>query len=127
MSKGGSKGLDSSWELSNLAAQAADEKKAQAIMLLDLQAVSLLADFFVLCNGTTPIQVRAIAQNVQDSLEAAGFRLSRSEGMQEGRWVLLDFGVVIVHVMHEREREFYNLERLWNQARLVPYQAAASA
>ncbi len=112
--------------MSTLAAQAADEKKGQAIALIDLQSVSLMADYFVLCNGQTPIQVRAIARHIEDKLAEAGYQLRRVEGMHEGRWVLMDFGAVIVHVMHEHEREFYNLERLWNQGRLVPYQAATA-
>lgn len=116
-----------SHELSTLAAQAADEKKAQAIAMIDLQAVSLMADYFVLCNGQTPIQVRAIARHVEDKLTQLGYRLYNLEGMQEGRWVLMDFGTVVVHVMHEHEREFYNLERLWSQGRLEPYRSAATA
>ena len=112
--------------MSTLAAQAADEKKGQAIALIDLQSVSLMADYFVLCNGQTPIQVRAIARHIEDKLAEAGYQMLRVEGMQEGRWILMDFGAVIVHVMHEREREFYNLERLWNQGRLVPYQEATA-
>ncbi|MBI6546635.1 MAG: ribosome silencing factor [Cyanobacteria bacterium NC_groundwater_1444_Ag_S-0.65um_54_12] len=117
--------MDYSRQLSELAAQAADEKKARAIALLDLQAVSLLVDYFVLCNGSVPLQVRAIAQHIIEQVSAAGYRLYHAEGMTQGRWVLLDFGVVVVHVMLDREREYYGLERLWSQGRLLPYQASA--
>ena len=118
--------MDSRHPIATLAAQAADEKKAQAIVLLDLEDISMMADYFVLCNGNTPIQVRAIAQHIEEKLTAAGYKLYRSEGMQQGRWVLLDFGTVIVHVMHEHEREYYNLERLWSQGKLIPFQTEAA-
>jgi ribosome-associated protein len=119
--------LEYSRSLSNLAAQLADEKKAKAIVLLDLEEVSTMADYFVLCNGSTPIQVRAIAEHIEDKLSEAGYKLYHVEGMSQGRWVLLDFGVVVIHVMLDREREFYGLERLWAGGRMLPYQAAASA
>lgn len=119
--------MEHSRTLSNLAAQAADEKKAKAIVLLDLEAVSTMADYFVICNGATPLQVRAIAQHVEETLTEAGYRLYRPiEGLTAGSWVLLDFGVVIVHVMLDREREFYGLERLWTGGKMLPYQAATA-
>lgn len=124
--KGGSLGLDRSREISTLAAEAADDKKARAIVLLDLEAVSSMADYFVLCNGSTPLQVRAIAQNIEERLTTAGYRLYHVEGKGEATWVLLDFGVVVVHVMVDKAREFYGLERLWSQGRIVPYQAATA-
>ncbi len=114
--------------ISNLAAQAADEKKAKAIVLLDLEEVSSVADYFVLCSGSTPLQVRAIAQNVEDKLIEAGYKLYRPiEGMASGNWVLLDFGGVVVHIMLDREREYYGMERLWGQGRMVPYQSEAAS
>ena len=116
-----------SQDLSLLAAQAADDKKAQAIVRIDLHSISLMADFFVLCNGHTPIQVRAIAQHIEEQLAAAGSKLRHCEGRHEGLWILMDFGSIIVHVMQEHQREFYNLERLWSQGRLLPYQAAVTA
>lgn len=120
--------MDYSRAISNVAAQAADEKKAKAIVLLDLEEVSTMADYFVLCSGSTPIQVRAIAQHIEDKLTEAGYKLYRPvEGMAVGNWVLLDFGVVVVHVMLDREREFYGLERLWGQGRMVPYQTEAAS
>ncbi len=126
--KGATSSLELSRTLSTLAAQAADEKKAKAIVLLDLEEVSTMADYFVICNGATPLQVRAIAQHVEKTLTEAGHKLHRPiEGMTAGSWVLLDFGLVVVHVMLDREREFYGLERLWTGGRMVPYQAAASA
>lgn len=118
--------LDSSYELSQLAAVAADEKKATAIIMLDLEQVSAVVDYFVICNGSSSIQVRAIAHHIEDRVTQAGHKLYRIEGMAHGTWVLLDFGVTVVHVMRDREREFYNLERLWATGRMVPYQVATA-
>src|SRR5688572_17609050 len=94
--------------LVELAASMADEKKADDIKIMDVQGVSLLADYFLLCSGQTSIKVRAIAQYVEEELTKAGHKLYGMEGMADGLWVLMDFGTVIVHVMREQEREFYN-------------------
>ena len=99
------------------AAAKADEKKADDIRILDVEGISSLADFYMLCSGQTTIKVRAIAQFVEEELTNAGHKLYGAEGMSDGLWVLLDFGTVIVHVMRTQEREFYNLERLWSQGR----------
>lgn len=109
-----------------LAAAKADDKKADQIKILDVEGVSLLADYFLICSGQTSIKVRAIAQHVEEELTNAGYKLYGAEGMSDGIWVLLDFGTVIVHVMREQEREFYNIERLWSQGRLENWQPAAA-
>ncbi len=100
-------------ELALAACEAADDKKALRPVLIEVEAVSSIADFFVICSGSTPIQVRAIADHVQDRLQELGATVGHVEGVQQGRWILLDSGVVVVHVMLEVEREFYALERLW--------------
>lgn len=110
-----------------LAAEKADEKKADEIKILDVQGVSLLADYFLLCSGQTSIKVRAIAQHVEEELTKAGYKLHGMEGMQDGIWVLMDFGTLIVHVMRTQEREFYNLERLWSQGRVEEWNPQAAA
>lgn len=97
-----------------IAAEAADDKKALGITLIDVEAVSSVTDYFIVCSGHTPIQVQAIADHVEDRLAAAGAPAPHVEGAAVGRWILLDFGVVVVHVMLDKEREFYNLERLWS-------------
>ena len=102
-------------------AEAADDKKACNITLMDVERVSSVTDYFVLCSGATPIQVKAIAQHVEKKLLEAGCMLYHSEGANVGNWILLDFGVVVVHVMLEREREFYNLERLWSNGKVVAW------
>ncbi|MEB3222200.1 MAG: ribosome silencing factor [Candidatus Sericytochromatia bacterium] len=99
--------------LVELAAHKADDKKADDIRIFNLDGVSLLADYILLCSGQTTVKVRAIAQHIEEELTKAGHKLYGSEGWSEAVWILLDFGTVIVHVMRSQEREFYNLERLY--------------
>lgn len=110
-------------KLAEIAAEAADDKKATQITLIDVEAVSSVTDFFLVCSGSTPIQVKAIADHIAEKLEEAGLPTPRIEGQSLGHWVLLDFGVVVAHVMLEKEREFYNLERLWSHGKLTPWPA----
>ena len=112
--------------LVELAANKADEKKGDDIKLFDVQGVSMLADYYLLCSGQTTIKVKAIAHFVEDELTKAGHKLYGSEGQHDGLWVLLDFGTVIVHVMRTQEREFYNLERLWSHGRAETWAPTAN-
>ena len=112
--------------LVELAAELADAKKADDIRLFDVEGISLLADFGLLCSGQTSIKVRAIAQHVEEELTKAGHKLYGSEGLSDGLWVLLDFGTLIVHVMRTQEREFYNLERLWSTGHVEAWAPAAN-
>ena len=100
-------------------AEAADEQKAFDIVTLDLQGVSLIADYFVICSGRSTVQVKAIAEHIEEFLEKKGQRVLHREGKRDGQWVLLDYGSVVVHVFKEEERRFYALERLWGDAQLV--------
>lgn len=104
-----------------LAAKAIDEKKGREITILELQELSLLTDYFVICTGTSRVQTQALAENVEEKMEKAGASVSRREGYPEGRWILLDFGGTIIHIFQEEERRFYNLERLWADAPIIPY------
>ncbi len=93
------------------------EKKAIKPIILDLAGISNVTDYFFICSGKTPIQVRAIADNIIDKVNEQGSMPPKKEGYQEGRWVLLDFGHIVAHIMHESEREFYALENLWHDAK----------
>lgn len=115
----GNAGLVESANLARVAALSASDKKAKEVKILDIRSISTVADYFVLCSGTNTTQVRAIADNVEEALSGGGLPLHHMEGYQNGRWVLLDFGDIIVHVMHEDERSYYNLERLWGDAQEV--------
>lgn len=99
-----------------LSAKAAIDKKAERLKLLDLTRLSGFTDYFVICSGTSDRQVQAIADSVTMALEEVGCELHSTEGYGEGRWVLLDFGDVVVHVFLDALREYYDLEALWAEA-----------
>lgn len=105
---------DDSRALALLAAEACDDRKAVDIRLIRVEEVSSLADWFLICSGLTDVQVRAIARSVEDAIEQETGRLPlRREGQSEGRWVLLDYGELIVHVLTPQERAYYDLESFW--------------
>ncbi|MFN3429516.1 MAG: ribosome silencing factor [Candidatus Sericytochromatia bacterium] len=116
--------MDEGRRIVDMAAAKADDKKADDIKIIDVTGISMLADFYLVCSGQTSVKVRAIAQHVEEELTNAGHRLYGIEGMSDGLWVLLDFGVCIVHVMRQQEREFYNLERLWATGKVETFQSA---
>ncbi|MCY0869899.1 MAG: ribosome silencing factor [Firmicutes bacterium] len=97
------------------AADAAQSKKAHDVIVLDIHNISVIADYFVICTGNSRIQVQAIADGIEDRLAAAGVRCRGHEGRDEARWILLDFGDVVVHVFIEEERRLFGLERLWSE------------
>lgn len=101
------------------AVKAADLKRAEDIVVLDLENISLLADYFMICHGTNTRQVEAIANEIIEKVEEAGGVLNRIEGMDTARWILIDFGDLVVHVFMEEEREFYQLEKLWADAPMI--------
>ena len=103
----------------NVAVRAAEDKKAIDTRVLDIREISIIADYFVICSGRSAPQVQAIAENIREQLEKESVSVSHQEGFQEGTWVLLDYGDVIVHVFQEAERQFYKLERLWGDAPVV--------
>ncbi|MEB3172577.1 MAG: ribosome silencing factor [Cyanobacteriota bacterium] len=115
-------------DIALLAAEACDDRKAVDIRLIHVEEVSSLADWFVICSGLTDVQVRAIARSVEDRLEADLGRLPlRREGQSEGRWVLLDYGEVIVHVLTPSERSYYDLESFWGHGEQERYISPAAA
>ncbi|HTX19823.1 MAG TPA: ribosome silencing factor [Bacteroidota bacterium] len=92
-------------------------KKAQDVVLLDLRKLTTMADYFVICSADSDTQVRAIADAIRDGAEKAGEQVWHDEGHGESTWVLLDFVDVVVHVFHKETRSFYNLEKLWGDAK----------
>ncbi len=100
-----------------LALKAADilyGKKAQDIVVLKVSHLTILTDYMVIATGRTAIQVKALAEEVDDRLAGEGVNMRRQEGRDEGRWIVMDYGTVMVHLFHQEERAFYNLERLWD-------------
>ena len=101
------------------AANVAEAKKAFASVILDTREVTLLADFFLITGADNAAQVRAIADAIDESLSKFGYQPRSIEGKKEGRWVLLDYGDIIVHILQEKDRSFYKLEQFWNHALVV--------
>lgn len=99
-----------------LAAEAASEKKAEAITAIDVGELLIVTDYFVICTGRNDRQVRTIAEEVEVRMKKAGLPPIGVEGAEEGKWVLIDFADVVVHVFQPEEREFYRLEKLWSDA-----------
>ncbi len=107
--------------LVELVFRAADDLKAREMVALDLRGINDATDWFVIASGTSDAHVRGIAQAVLEKLEAAGAKAHHVEGLPTGRWVLLDFVDLVVHLFHPEARAFYQLERLWSDApRLLP-------
>ena len=108
-----------SLELAKTIAKALDSKKGDSIEILHVEELTTLADYFVLASGGSTTQVRALADEVQDTVEKLGLDLPRREGRGGDSWILLDVGSVIVHVFTQESREYYQLEKLWGDAPLV--------
>jgi ribosome-associated protein len=106
-------------EIAQLVATAAEGKKAQDVTILDIRGLSTFADYFVICHGNSQIQVQAIVKEIKDQALKKGINIKGIEGLRDARWVLIDLGDVVVHVFHKDERDFYDLERLWGDARQV--------
>ncbi|OIJ16667.1 ribosome silencing factor [Anaerobacillus alkalidiazotrophicus] len=99
-----------------LAVKAADDKKAENIVILNMKGISLISDYFLICHGNSEKQVQAIATEIKKSAQENDIELKRLEGYDQARWVLIDLDDVVVHVFHKEERVYYNLEKLWGDA-----------
>lgn len=97
-------------------ANAALDKKAKEMVILNVSDISSFADYFIICSGTSDRQVQAITASVQEHMKKAGFLPIGVEGESHARWVLMDYGDVIIHIFYEPIREFYDIERLWSEA-----------
>ena len=113
-------------ELVKVAAAAADSKQGEDLVALDVSGPLPLTDVFLLVSGRNERNVLAIAGEVEDKMIEAGAKPLRREGRQEGRWVLLDFGDIVVHVFHEEDRMYYSLERLWKDCPAIPLELSVA-
>ncbi len=118
--RAGAKTTISAREAAYAAANAAESKKAHGTVVLDVRQVTLIADFFVITGGNSASQVRAVVEAVAEELSALAYKNGSVQGKQDARWVLLDYGDVIIHVLQEKERSFYKLEQFWNHALIIP-------
>ena len=106
-------------EMAKIAYYALDEKKGEDIRIIDIAGISVLADYFIIANGSSESQVQAMVDNVEEEMHKAGYSLKQREGYGSGNWVLLDFGAVIVHVFDKENRLFYDLERIWRDGKNI--------
>ena len=118
---------DSGIRMMQIAAAAADSKGGEDLVGLDVSLPLPLVDIFLLVTGRSERNVAAIADEIEDKLLEAGHKRLRREGRQESRWILLDFGDLVVHVFHEQERMYYGLERLWKDCPVVPIELPAAS
>jgi ribosome-associated protein len=114
-------------ELVNTAAMAASDKLADDIIAFDVSDQLVITDAFVICSASNDRQVRAIVDEIEDKLRDIGAKPIRREGERQGRWVLLDYGDVVVHVQHAEERVFYALERIWRDCPAIPLPQSVSS
>ncbi len=105
--------------VAQLAKELALDKKAEEPVVMDVRELTSVAQYFLVTHGNSDRHVRAIANHLADELEKKKVKLWHLEGMEDGRWVLLDFGDVLVHVFYKETREFYSLERLWGEAKRI--------
>ena len=113
-------------EIAAIAAKALEDKKAKDVKILRTVEQTVLADYFVICNGTSSTHIKALVDEVDKQLSEAGEPPIRREGLRSDIWVLMDFGCVIVHVFTDEARKFYNLERLWSDSEEVPLSSLLS-
>ena len=96
------------------AAEALYDKKALDIIVLDVSHLTVITDYMVIASGRSALQVKALAEDVDDMMAMEGVALRSKEGMNEGRWIVLDYGTVLVQLFHPEDRQYYHLEKLWN-------------
>ena len=113
-------------ELARATAEAAHDKVAQSVLAIDVSGQLALTDAFVIVSADNERQVAAVVDGIEEKLLTLGAKPLRREGRSGDRWILLDFGDIVVHVQHEEEREFYALERLWRDCPVIPLPDAAT-
>lgn len=106
-------------QIAKLAITALEDKKAEDIKVIDISQVSVIADYFIIANGTNRSQIQTLSDHVEETLGKAGVPLRQVEGYDNANWVLLDFQDVIIHVFDKENRLFYDLERIWRDGRMI--------
>ena len=105
--------------MAGVAIRALEDKKAEDIRVIDISQVSVLADYFIIANGTNNSQIQALADEVEEKLGREGYPLRQMEGYDHANWVLLDFGDIIIHIFDKENRLFYDLERIWRDGKMI--------
>ena len=88
-------------------------KKAEDVRVLNVSQITIIADYFIIASGRSDVHVKSLCDDIEKYMEAHGMQRLRIEGYREGRWVVIDYGDILIHIFHRNEREFYGLERLW--------------
>lgn len=112
--------MEQSKKLCSLAIEALEDKKAEDISVIDIQEVSVMADYFLIASGSNRSQIQALCDSVEDTLGRAGTAVKQIEGYDSANWILLDFGDIIVHIFDKENRLFYDLERIWRDGKTIP-------
>jgi ribosome-associated protein len=112
-------------QLAAIAAQACDDKKAHSIVVLDVRKLTSISDYFIVCSVGNERQGRAITDDLRVRMKGLGVREMGVEGVADARWILQDFAFVVVHVFHESQREFYDIEGLWADAKRVRWKKSS--
>ena len=107
-------------EMTTLAIQALEEKKAEDIQIIDISEISAIADYFIIANGTNRSQIQALADSVEEKLGRAGVQFKQMEGYDTANWILMDFLDIVVHIVDKDNRAFYDLERIWRDGKQIP-------
>ncbi len=111
--------MNASKEMTKLALNALEDKKAEDIRIIDISEVSVMADYFIIATGSNPSQLQAMVDNVDETLDRAGHPVKQIEGYNTANWILTDFGDIIVHVFDKENRLLYNLERIWRDGKTI--------
>ncbi len=111
--------LDQVKEMAAKAIEALEEKKAEDIRVIDISGVSVIADYFIIANGSNRNQIQALSDAVEEALGKAGYPMKQIEGYNTANWVLLDFGDIMVHIFDKENRLFYDLERIWHDGKQI--------
>lgn len=111
--------MEQSKLMARLAYQALDDKKGEDIQVIDISQVSVLADYFIIANGTNQNQLQAMRDAADEALYKAGVKVQQIEGNQSSTWILMDYGDIIIHIFSKEDRLFYDLERTWRDGKIV--------
>lgn len=111
--------MEQSLKMVKIAYKALDDKLAEDVKVIDIRGISVVADYFIIADGTNKNQVQAMVDNVQEELFKAGYEMKQMEGYRQGNWVLLDFSDIIIHIFDKENRLFYDLERIWRDGKEI--------
>jgi ribosome-associated protein len=111
--------MNNSKEMARIACAALEDKKAEDIKVINIESISVMADYFIIASGTNRNQVQTLVDNVEEMLEKSGFQVKQIEGYDSANWILLDYGDIVIHVFDIENRLFYDLERIWRDGKSI--------